>query len=129
MKDFKTMTKRQIQDYLFYGEQIYDRPYTTPETRLEVETARAELESRMPKKDGKISPAQKKVMEFFHANKNADGELYSKDLEKQFNARTIENCIHKGLLQCKGKSRLRTDDMETVYWRVYVAVDPLTGLL
>lgn len=122
-EDFKAMKKKDLEYYLFIGEQLYDRPYTTAETKAEIEEARKELESRMPKKDGTISPAQKKVLDFLKQNtQDTDGELYDKTLEKAFNMRVIENCLHKGLIERKSKSRLRGDDMEMVYWHVYCVV-------
>jgi hypothetical protein len=120
--DFKSMKKKDIEHYLFIGNQLYDRPYCSEEDKRNIEAARLELENRMPKKDGKLSPAQKKVLDFIKENLDANGEIYSVPLEKQFNVRVIENLMHKGLIERKGKSRLRTDDMEMVYWYVYALV-------
>lgn len=120
--DFKAMKKKDLEYYLFIGEQLYDRPYTTAEQKAEIEAARAELESRMPKKDGSISPAQRKVVDFIKKCADLNGELHGKNLEDNFNMRVIENCLHKGLIERKGKSRLREDDREMVYWHVYCVV-------
>jgi hypothetical protein len=73
----------------------------------------------------KLSKAQKLVLESMaiHAKNNASVVGYkgyhSKDLEGQFNIRTINKLLDMGLIYCDNHSRLRTDDMEMVYWRTY----------
>jgi hypothetical protein len=42
---------------------------------------------------------------------------------------SAEKLIELGVIKRESRSRLRTDDMETVYWRVYVLVNPVMNEL
>jgi hypothetical protein len=39
--------------------------------------------------------------------------------------KSAEKLIELGIIKIESRSRLRTDDMEMVYWRVYVLVNPV----
>lgn len=39
--------------------------------------------------------------------------------------RSANKLIENGVIKTETRSRLRTDDMEYVYWRVYVLVNPV----
>ena len=65
----------------------------------------------------KLTKPQQLVINFITASENR--AVYSTTLENSFNKKTIDNLLSKGLIVRTHHSRLRTDDMEMVYWSCY----------
>lgn len=66
-------------------------------------------------------PAQKRVIRFMELS----GSVTSDTLYRIFNKKTIDCMFEKGLIKSESKSRLRTDDMEMVYWSEVTLVTKL----
>lgn len=70
----------------------------------------------------KLTPAQKKVMDYLS---NKENSSYDKTVSDLFNKKTLDNLLDKNIIKRVGFSRLRTDDMEMVYWYEFRVVNPV----
>lgn len=60
-----------------------------------------------------LTKSQNNVVEFLKAH----GSVLLEEVESQFHGKTIKNLLNQGVIKLEHKSRLRTDDMEMVYWQ------------
>lgn len=70
----------------------------------------------------KLTVAQMKVVETlrdFHRTYPEQDGMYGPVFEKEFNKKTIDNLLEKGVVVRESRSRLRQDDMEMIYWDIY----------
>jgi hypothetical protein len=72
----------------------------------------------------KLTSSQQTVLNYINAK---GGELYTSD--KNVNKTTVNSLIKKGLIVEESRSRLREDDREMIYWRIYRIVTPLEQAL
>jgi hypothetical protein len=73
---------------------------------------------------------QQKIMELLADLDKSGHELSHGGAGISFDQRSMNALIKKGLVKTEFRSRLRADDMEQVYWSVYVAVPtPLMAAL
>lgn len=125
MKDFKKMKRANLEHYLFIANQIYDNQ--NDEQKAEIDAANAEYERRQAKKGAKATPAEQKVLDAIRAD-HATG-IVTDTAHRKFNSGTLRRLVEKGLLRVENHDRLRTDDMEMVYWSTYHVNEPLDNAL
>jgi hypothetical protein len=118
MEKFTKMKRKDLEHYLFIANQIYDTQ--TVEIKAEIDFANAELERRTAKKGSPLTKAQKEVLSSIKSQH--EGSIESNTANRLYNAGTIRKLLEKGVLEVKGHSRLRQDDMEMVYWSTYEVV-------
>jgi hypothetical protein len=73
----------------------------------------------------KLSVAQQKVVDFL----NAGSSTSSTAVYREFNKKTVDTLLSKGIIALEHHSRLRTDDMEMVYWSTFRVVTKLEQAL
>ena len=67
----------------------------------------------------KLTYKQQQAFDFLRSK----GGSYSVSADNiSFDGRSMKSLVKKGLVEVLCRSRLRTDDMETVYWHVYSIV-------
>jgi hypothetical protein len=73
----------------------------------------------------KLTAPQEKVVNYLKLN----GSTYDSKFHNLFNRKTIDNMLSKGIIERTSHERLRTDDMEMVYWYEYRIVSELNKAL
>jgi hypothetical protein len=73
----------------------------------------------------KLTPAQKKLENFL---KEKGGTVYGPEVNRMFDRRVVDSMVSKGVMESVGRSYLRQDDMEMVYYHEYRLADKTAEL-
>jgi len=73
----------------------------------------------------KLSPAQNKLVAFLQEK---GGTVYGPEVNRMFDKRVVEALLVKGVMESVGRSYLRQDDMEMVYYHEYRLADKTAEL-
>jgi hypothetical protein len=73
----------------------------------------------------KLTYGQQKIIDLIYQSNMVGKELRHSEAGINFDQRSANALLKKGLIKSEIRSRLRTDDMDMVYWSVYILVNPV----